>query len=134
TPDNYLTLYNEIAGIKATEVFPQHALKQVVAAMPASTTEQVRYGRLLENAVATGEWEALQEALQEIFERSGGDPLPWGAMLKDLLAQLEVRSATITQAKKRESLDHVLRASGSPETLFQRLQNVLRHWSRNAVP
>lgn len=133
TPDNYQTLYNEIAGIKAPETFPQGALKQIVTAMPAATAEQVRYGRLLENAVASGSWEELREALEEIFERGGGDPLPWGVMLKDLLTQLEVRSTTITQAKKRESLDHVLRASGSPETLFQRLQNVLRHWSRNTA-
>jgi diguanylate cyclase len=134
TPDNYLTLYNEIAGIKTADAFPQNALKQLVAAMPAGTAEQVRYGRLLENAATSGDWDTLREALQEIFERGGGDPLPWGVLLKDLLTQLEVRSATITQAKKRESLDHVLRASGSPETLFQRLQNVLRHWSRNTVP
>lgn len=133
TPDNYLTLYNEIAGIKTADAFPQTSLKQLVAAMPAGTAEQLRYGRLLENAVASGDWDSLREALQEIFERGGGDPLPWGAMLKDLLTQLEVRSSTITQAKKRESLDHVLRASGSPETLFQRLQNVLRHWSRNTL-
>ncbi|HWV18317.1 MAG TPA: GGDEF domain-containing protein [Rhodocyclaceae bacterium] len=134
TPDNYLTLYNEIAGIRAAEGFPHNAMKQLVAAMPAGTAEQVRYGRLLENAVTSGDWDALREALQDIFERGGGDPLPWGVLLKDLLTQLEVRSTKITQAKKRESLDHVLRASGSPEILFQRLQNVLRHWSRNSAP
>ncbi|MDE2599047.1 MAG: GGDEF domain-containing protein [Rhodocyclaceae bacterium] len=135
TPDNYLTLYNEIAGTRAVESFPLNALKQMTAAMPAATAEQVRYGRLLDNAIASGNWDALREAWQEIFERGGSDPLPWGTMLKDLLTQLEVRSAGLTQAKKREALDHVLRASGSADTLFQRLQNVVRHWSRNtAVP
>lgn len=134
TPDNYLTLYNEIAGVKTPEAFPSNALKQLAAAMPASTTEQVRYGRLLDAAISSGNWDGLREALAEIFERGGSDPLPWGPMLKDLLSQLEVRSASLTQAKKRESLDHVLRASGSPETLFQRLQNIVRHWSRNTTP
>lgn len=134
TPDNYLTLYNEIAGIKMSEAFPANALKQLVATMPASTSEQVRYGRLLDAAISAGSWEGLREALTEIFERGGSDPLPWGPMLKDLLSQLEVRSAGLTQAKKRESLDHVLRASGSAETLFQRLQNIVRHWSRNTTP
>ncbi|HWT53871.1 MAG TPA: GGDEF domain-containing protein [Rhodocyclaceae bacterium] len=134
TPDNYLTLYNEISGVKTPEAFPSNALKQLAAAMPASTTEQVRYGRLLDAAISSGNWDGLRDALAEIFERGGSDPLPWGPMLKDLLSQLEVRSASLTQAKKRESLDHVLRASGSPETLFQRLQNIVRHWSRNTTP
>lgn len=133
TPDNYLTLYNEISGVKTAEGFPLNALKQLLAAMPASTAEQARFGRLLDNAITAGNWEAVREALQEIFERGGSDPLPWGIVLKDLLAQLEVRNTGITQAKKRESLDHVLRASGSPETLFQRLQNIVRHWSRNST-
>ena len=133
TPDNYLALYNEIAGIKDSNVFPTQALKQLAASLPSSTTEQLSYGRLLEQAITAGSWDSLRDALQEIFERGGGDPLPWGSMLKDLLAQLETRSPTLTQAKKRESLEHVLRASGSPETLFQRLQNIVRHWSRGAV-
>lgn len=133
TPDNYRTLYNEISGIKSAEAFPINALKQMIAALPATTTEQVRFGRLLETAAATGNWGKLQEALEEIFERGGSDPLPWGPMLKDLLVQLDTRSTTLTQAKKRESLDHVLRASGSADTLFQRLQNVVRHWSRGST-
>jgi diguanylate cyclase len=133
TPDNYQTLYYEIAGIKSADAFPANSLKQVLVALPTSTAEQLAYSRLLENAVASGNWEAFRVALQEIFERGGGDPLPWGTMLKDLLAQLEVRSSSVTQAKKRESLDHVLRASGSPDTLFQRLQNVVRHWSRDTA-
>ena len=135
TPDNYLALYNEIAGIKDGNNFPTHALKQLLAALPASTTEQVSYGRQIEQAINAGSWDKLREALQEIFERGGGAPLPWGTMLKDLFSQLEARTAGLTQAKKRESLDHVLRASGtgSPDTLFQRLQNMVRHWSRSTV-
>jgi diguanylate cyclase len=133
TPDNYLTLYNEISGHKTAEVFPVNALKQLAATLPASSTEQVRFGRLLDTAISAGSWDALREALQEVFERSG-DPLPWGPMLKDLVAQLEARSPNLTQAKKRESLDHVLRSSAAPDILFQRLQNIVRQWSRGSIP
>ena len=133
TPDNYLTIYSEISGTRAEEVFPQKTLKQLVGNLPNSTTEQLRYARLLESAISDGGWDSLRTALQEIFERGGGDPLPWAAMLKDLFAQLDARSTGLTQAKKRESLEHVLRASAAPEVLFPRLQNLARHWSRNAV-
>lgn len=134
TPDNYLTLYNEIAGTRLPEPFPTNALKQLIAALPTGTTEQVRYSRLLEQAQSSGSWEKLRESMEEIFERGGGAPLPWGVLLKDLINQLEARSPGLTQAKKRESLEHVLRASGSEDTLFQRLQNIVRHWARGATP
>lgn len=134
TPDNYLMLYNEIAGIKDEDAFPTQALKQVAAGLPSATAEQLSYNRLLEQAINAGSWDKLRDALLEIFERGGSDPLPWGPMLKDLMAQMEARTPGLTQAKKRESLDHVLRASASPDTLFQRLQNMVRHWSRNSIP
>lgn len=134
TPDNYLMLYNEIAGIKDEDAFPTQALKQVAAGLPSATAEQLSYNRLLEQAINAGSWDKLRDALLEIFERGGADPLPWGPMLKDLMAQMEARTPGLTQAKKRESLDHVLRASASPDTLFQRLQNMVRHWSRNSIP
>lgn len=134
TPDNYLMLYNEIAGIKDGSAFPTQALKQVAAGLPSATAEQLSYSRLLEHAINAGSWDKLRDALLEIFERGGSDPLPWGPMLKDLMAQMEARTPGLTQAKKRESLDHVLRASASPDTLFQRLQNMVRHWSRNTTP
>ena len=132
TPDNYLLLYNEISGTKVEETFPQKTLKHISSNLPTGTTEQVKYSRLIDTAVNAGTWEAFRDALKEIFERGGRDPLPWGVMLKDLFTQLETHTSGFTQAKKRESLDHVLRASAAPDILFQRLQNVVHHWSRGA--
>jgi diguanylate cyclase len=133
TPDNYQMLYGEIAGTPITETFPTIALKQIVATLPTDTAEQLRYNRQLDEAIASGNWEALRAALQEIVEHAGGEPLPWGTLIKDVLTQFEVRNSGLTQAKKRDSLNHVLRASGSVEVLFQRLQNIIGHWSRSGI-
>ena len=53
TPDNYLMLYNEIAGIKGGETFPAHALKQLATTLPASTAEQrAHLGALIDDMAA----------------------------------------------------------------------------------
>ena len=45
TPDNYRTLYHEIAGTVVTEAFPEKALKAVAAGLPRGTPEQLRFAR-----------------------------------------------------------------------------------------
>jgi diguanylate cyclase len=54
-------------------------------------------------------------------------------LIRELLQQLDTHHAGLTAAKKKEAVEHVLSASGSPELLFSRLQSVLRSWSRTQV-
>ena len=48
TPDNYRTLYHEIAGTAEGEEFPERALKALAVRLPRATPEQVRFGQQLE--------------------------------------------------------------------------------------
>lgn len=130
TPDNYLTLYNEIAGIKGEEAFPARTLKQLASRLPRQSPEQLKLMRTLDAAIAEGSWDALLGGLKEIVERSGAEAPAWGTLIRDLMIQFESRTAGLTPAKKRESIEHILRASPPPELLFQRLQNVVRTWSQ----
>ncbi|HTJ96083.1 MAG TPA: diguanylate cyclase [Rhodocyclaceae bacterium] len=133
TPDNYLTLYNEISGTKVDEIFPSKTLKQLLTRLPRNNAEQTRLARLLETSVAEGSWDSFQSALSEIFVRGGAEPPAWGSLLKEMLVQLEARTAGLTPAKKRESIEHILRASPAPDILFQRLQNVVRTWGQTPL-
>ena len=36
TPDNYRTLFNEIAGLSAEEIFPERVMRAIAAALPLS--------------------------------------------------------------------------------------------------
>ena len=129
TPDNYRALYHEIAGTTAAEIFPEKSLKGVVAALPRETAEQSRYARQVEAAVGDKSWDSLKAALTEVFARMGAGQPNWAALIRDLLAQVEARHAGLTAAKKREALEHVLSASGTPEVLHNRMQSLLRNWS-----
>ena len=54
SPDNYRTIYNEIAGIndKAAEVFPEKELRALIGALPKEVPLQQRLARELDQVVA----------------------------------------------------------------------------------
>jgi len=130
TPDNYRTIYHEIAGTLATESFPEKSLKSLVAALPRKSADQARYARQMESAIGDRNWEALKGALNEIFGKLGAEPPSWGTLIRELITRLEARQTELTPARKREALDHVLASSSSPELLYGRLQGLLKNWAQ----
>jgi diguanylate cyclase len=130
TPDNYASLYHEISGTSAAELFPEKALKNLANAMPRKTPEQLRFARQIETAVGEKSWESLKNALHAFSSAAAAEPPQWSALIRDLLQQVERNQAGLTPAKKREAIDRLLQASTSPELLFSRLQSTLRTWSQ----
>lgn len=133
TPDNYRTLYHEIAGTAAQESFPERALRSLVASLPRTTPEQMRYARQMEAAIGEGSWDGIKTTLGELLAKTAAPAPSWGPLIRELLAQYEARQAGITPAKKRETLEHVLSASGTPEVLFARLQSLTRNWAQGSA-
>lgn len=131
TPDKYLALYHEISGTEPSEAFPDKALQALTLAIPRITPDQARFARQLDQAVSDRNWDGIKQALTEVFQRVGAEAPNWNAIIKDLLGQLQTRSAGLTPAKKRESLDHVLATATNPDLLAQRLNGLLRSWSLN---
>lgn len=133
TPDNYLTLYQEIAGLKpGTEPFPEKQLRALANELPKTTPDQMRLARQLEEAVKTSNWEEYKARLVDfVATLAVAQKLTWSDLISDLLKQWDAKHIGLTSARKRESLEHVLTASGgNPETLFNRLQGLLRSWGQ----
>lgn len=133
TPDNYLALYHEIAGTKpATDAFPEKQLQSLAAALPKSSPDQLRLARQLDEAVKAGNWEDYKNRLADfVGALAETQKLTWSELITDLLRQWDARHVGLTAARKRESLEHVLTASAAnPETLFNRLQGLLRSWGQ----
>jgi len=133
TPDNYRTLYHEIAGTQASETFPEKSLKSVAAALPRKSPEQTRFARQIESAVGDRSWDALKGALADLLNKVGAEPPNWSSLIRELITRLETRQAELTPARKREALDHVLGSSTAPELLHARLQGLLKSWSQAAT-
>lgn len=133
TPDNYRALYHEIAGTTAAETFPERSLKTLAGGLPRATPDQARFARQLDSAIGEGSWDGIKTTLSDLLNKSAATPLNWGALIRDLLTQIEARHAGVTPAKKREALDHVLAASGTPDVLFPRLQSLTRNWAQGGA-
>ena len=131
SPDNYLTLYHEIAGTKpAGNSFPESQLRSLAAALPKVSPDQLRLARQLDEAVKAANWEDYKKCLTDFISAlAESQKLSWSELITDLLRQWDAKHPGLTAARKRESLEHVLTNSGAnPDTLFNRLQSLLRSW------
>ncbi|MCK9388604.1 MAG: GGDEF domain-containing protein [Sulfuritalea sp.] len=133
TPDNYRTIYHDITGSQIVEPFPERSLKALHASLPRATPEQVRFARQFETAIAAGNWESFGAALTDLLGKSGAEPLAWSTLIRELIQQFDTHHAGLTAAKKKETVEHVLAVSGTPELLFSRLQSAVRSWSHTPV-
>lgn len=129
TPDNYRTLYFEIAGVAPAAAFPEREFRTLQANLPRASSEQLKFARQFEAAVTKGSWESVSIALGEFLAKTGEQP-QWGNLIRDMLAQLETHHSGLTAAKKKDALDQVLSGSGAPEVLVPRLQALIRSWSQ----
>lgn len=133
TPDNYLTLYHEIAGTRpAQDSFPEKQLRSLAAALPKSSPDQLRLARQLDEAVKAANWDEYRERLtQFVSTLADSQKLAWSELISNLIRQWDAKHIGLTAARKRESLEHLLSgASANPETLFNRLQNLIKSWGQ----
>lgn len=137
TPDNYQTLYHDIAGTKpASAAFPERQLRSLAESLPRSSPDQLRLARQLDEAIKRADWDAYQKSLATfVAGLVESQKLAWGELIGDLLRQWEAKHPGLTSARKRESLEHVLTSSASnPDNLYSRLQNLLRSWGNGREP
>lgn len=136
TPENYRTVYHEVAGTRAeeTQPFPTEQLKSLQQTLPRETPSQLRLARELEQAAKDQNWSAFRDTLVRfIKELSAVETLSWGELINGLLREWDTSHTGITPGKKREALDHLFSSSGNnPEALYSRLQSLIRAWSQGS--
>jgi len=134
TPDNYFTLYHEIAEQPGGEVpFPERQCKSLVGALDRSRPALQRLVRSLDEASRDKSWERFQQALVAYLAESASEPPAWAELIGELLRQWETRHAGLTPGKKREALEHICNSTGKdPELLYNRLRGLLTSWSQTA--
>lgn len=131
SPDNYQTLYHEIAGTKpAGSSFPEEQLRSLAAALPKASPDQLRLARQLDEAVKSANWADYKKYLTEfIAALAESQKLGWADLISDLLRQWEAKHQGLTATRKRESIEHILNSSSAnPDTLFNRIESLLRSW------
>lgn len=133
TPDNYLTIYHEISGTRPSSApFPEKQLRSLANSLPKSSPDQLRLARQLDEAVKKENWDGFRTSLVDfVANLTEVQKLTWAQLIGDLVNQWGAKHSGLTSARKRESLEHVLAGAGlNQETLFNRLQNLIRSWGQ----
>jgi diguanylate cyclase len=130
TPDNFRSVYNEIAGISGEgDALPARYIRSIAERLPRDTAERSRLARDIDTALADNSIERAEQALFALLDSlDGAEPPAWNKLISDLLRQWEGRQLGWTPARKRESLQRVL-AANEPVTLYKRLQGLIKGWS-----
>lgn len=63
TPENYLALYDEIAGARSPQPFPEGPLSSIQRVLPGQTPAQKRLLTQFERAIITRDWTSLQSVM-----------------------------------------------------------------------
>lgn len=129
TPENYRSLYHEIAGTKAEELFPERALKLVCSTLPRLNQAQIEFVQRLESAVGSRSWSAISGSLVGLLRAQAAPQRKWTALLKDVFKQLERNHAALPFAQKHLALQQVLDSSnGELDALYSRLSALADKW------
>jgi diguanylate cyclase len=129
TPENYRSLYHEIAGTKADDLFPDRALKLVCSTLPRLNQAQVEFAERLETAVASRSWSAISGSLVDLLRAQAAPQRKWTALLKDLFKQFERPHAALNYAQKQQVIQQLLdSSSGELDVLYTRLSKLADTW------
>jgi diguanylate cyclase len=133
TPENYRSLYHEIAGTKPDDLFPERALKLVCSTLPRLNQGQIEFAQSLENAVASRSWSAISGSLVGLLRAQAAPQRKWKALLKDIFRQLERQHATLRPTQKFQALQQILDSSnGELDALYIRLSALADKWESDS--
>ncbi len=138
TPDNYARCYNEIArpGSVYAALDSTEMLREVADDLAATHGDGLPDAVALRRAIDAGDWPQARVVLKRLCAAPAPQTsLPtWAPLIRDLFHQWEARTPGITQARKREALEHVLAAfAASTDGLYARLRGLVRSWAESAA-
>jgi diguanylate cyclase len=128
TPSNYAAIYAELSGDLVSVTLGAGPFLRQLGADLAKVCTPSQFSNI-EKAMATLDPELARSAIVELVGAGKGDD-KWGELIRDLIRSWDVRSPEWTQARKRESLEHVATAFGADgDKLASRLRALVKSWS-----
>ena len=133
TPDNYAKIYAEISGIPTEENNGAEKVLRGIAERLVQTPKSAPTGIALRKVIETGDWEQCLKEIGKVLPKQDGELVQsWSELIRDLLRQLETTHKGLTITRKKEGVETVLaRFAANPETLFEKLNGLVRSWSKS---
>lgn len=79
TPDNFQTVYHEVAGTRALRLFPLDPLRKIGQALPDKTPIQIRFRSQFNKAVTQHSWDDLERTLVQLLQKQSNGEVVLGA-------------------------------------------------------
>lgn len=131
TPDNYLAIYDEIAGSRSSQPFPETQLSSIQRVLPAQTPGQKRLLTQFERAIATKDWSALQSVLVG-YANLGLSPVAATPVVSETTA-VQILPADFAEALAR-LIDNTLPALGEDDARVHDMATQLITFLREPDP
>lgn len=133
TPDSYAKIYSEISGIATEENNGAEKVLRGIAERLVQTPKSAPAGIALKKVIGTEDWEQCLKEIEKVLPKQGGELIQsWSDLIRDLLRQLETTHKGLTITRKKEGVETVLaRFAANPETLFEKLNGLVRSWSES---
>lgn len=133
TPDNYAKIYAEISGIATEENNGAEKVLRGIAEHLLQAPKSAATGLALKKMLAAENWEQCLNEIEKMLPKpkEGGELVQsWSDLIRDLLRQLETPHKGLTITRKKEGVETVLtRFATNPDTLFEKLNGLMRSWS-----
>ena len=132
TPDNYLLIYNEIAGIVAKET-AELAIRKALKQLPNETSEQSRWINRWEKLLKQETWAELPVLLADSMDANVTLAKQWPDAIRELIQNWDAKQLGLDITRKKEALEKVLINFGSDPLLAQKLQALANNWKEYGV-
>ncbi len=132
TPENYLLIYNEIAGTPAKETL-NSAIRKALKQLPQETTEQSKWINRWEKLLTQDNWSALPTLLNDGMNTSVMYSKQWPDAIRELLQGWDAKHIGLDLARRKEALERVLINFGNDPLLAQKIQVMASGWKQYGV-
>jgi diguanylate cyclase len=135
TPDNFRSVYDEIAGTRSEDQSTglARALDKVLKEAGSQRPKFLKSAQTLADAVGKKDWGAAEKLLRELFPAGG--TANWSSTLRSLVRQLEASHKGLTTSKKKEGLERVLtNFENDADQMQLKIQALVTSWGSGAQP
>ncbi|MDI1361314.1 GGDEF domain-containing protein [Methylotenera sp.] len=132
SPDNYLLIYNEIAGITVKET-AESAIRKALKQLPNETTEQSKWINRWDKLLKQENWADLPTLLNDSMDANVVLAKQWPDAIRELIQNWDAKQVGLDVTRKKEALEKVLINFGSDPLLAQKLQALANNWKTYGV-
>lgn len=131
TPDNFRTVYDEIAGVASVDRSAElaNALDETLLVAGLQNPKYIASAQAIKQSIEAGNWTRFKEQLGGLLpQATGAGEISWPTALRHLLKQMEASHKGVTLSRKREGLQRLLGNFEHDPALPQKIHALADSW------